>query len=308
MWSLLIFFNIVQLQLYCLFLQRIYDILCSMENFEVRINLPVINNTLTEILIALLSEFGFDGFIEEEKLLRAFIPKNIADENSISNFLNDLPIEENITFSIDTLENKNWNEEWEKNFFKPINVENKCLIRSSFHPTEANVPYEILIDPKMSFGTGHHSTTYLMIEALLKIDPSNKAVLDMGCGTGILAILTALKGAKDITAIDIDEWAYNNTIENIAINKVQHINALLGGAELLGNKQFDLIIANINRNILVEDMGKYAGVLNSGGTILFSGFYLSDLDIIKGEAAKWNLKYKTHKTKLDWTMATFTKA
>ncbi|MFC0878205.1 50S ribosomal protein L11 methyltransferase [Saccharicrinis sp. FJH2] len=279
-----------------------------MGNFDVKINIPVTNNTLTEILIALLSDYGFEGFIEEDTQLRAFISDNKATKNEIADVISDLPVEEKLSFEVSKLEEKNWNEEWEKNFFQPIRIGDKCLIRSSFHPVQRKAEYEILVDPKMSFGTGHHATTYLMIEELLETDLQNKVVLDMGCGTGILAILAAMRGSSDLTAIDIDEWAYNNTKENIAINNVDGIKVLLGGAEKLGNRQFDVIIANINRNILLEDMKYYSRVLKSGGKILFSGFYLSDLDIIKEEAEKNNLVYHHHHTKSDWTMAVFYKA
>ncbi|MFB6342395.1 50S ribosomal protein L11 methyltransferase [Saccharicrinis sp. FJH62] len=279
-----------------------------MGNFDVKINIPVTNNALTEILIALLSDYGFDGFIEEDRQLRAFISDDKATKNEITDVINALSVEEKLSFEISKLEEKNWNEEWEKNFFQPIRIGDKCLIRSSFHPVQGKAEYEILVDPKMSFGTGHHATTYLMIEELLETDLQNKVVLDMGCGTGILAILAAMRGSSDLTAIDIDEWAYNNTKENIAINNVDGIKVVLGGAEKLGNRQFDVIIANINRNILLEDMKYYSLVLKSGGKILFSGFYLSDLDIIKEEAEKNNLVYHHHHTKSDWTMAVFYKA
>jgi ribosomal protein L11 methyltransferase len=279
-----------------------------MGNFDVKINIPVTNITLTDVLIALLSDYGFDGFIEEDTLLRAFIPDSAITEEQIKKYLLHLPLEEKLSFEISKLEEKNWNEEWEKNFFQPIRIGDKCLIRSSFHPVQNKAEYEILVDPKMSFGTGHHATTYLMIEELLKTDLQNKVVLDMGCGTGILAILAAMRGSTDLTAIDIDEWAYNNTLENISINKVEGINVVLGGAEKLGAKIFDVIIANINRNILVKDMKYYALVLQPGGKILFSGFYLSDLPIIKEEAEKNKLMYDHHETKTDWTMAVFHKA
>ncbi|MFB6319354.1 50S ribosomal protein L11 methyltransferase [Saccharicrinis sp. FJH54] len=279
-----------------------------MGNFDVKINIPVTNNALTEVLIAFLSDYGFEGFIEEEKQLRAFIPDSAITETELNDYLNSLPVQEKLTYEISKLEEKNWNEEWEKNFFQPIRIGDKCLIRSSFHPVQSKTEYEILVDPKMSFGTGHHATTYLMIEELLETELQNKTVLDMGCGTGILAILAAMRGSKNITAIDIDEWAYNNTLENIAINKVHGIEVELGGAEKLGQKQFDVIIANINRNILVEDMKYYAPVLKAGGNILFSGFYFSDLSIIKVAAENNNLTYHHHKTRSDWTMAVFTKA
>lgn len=278
-----------------------------MGNFDVKINTSVLNNASTEVIIALLSDYGFDGFIEEKSELRAFIPQESHTKKDISDFLNTLPTEKHIDFDIRVLEDKNWNEEWEKNFFQPIRIGDQCIIRSSFHPGKENAAYEILVDPKMSFGTGHHATTYLMIEELLNTDFTDKTVLDMGCGTGILAILAAKKGSKNITAIDIDEWAFNNTIENIAINAVSGIDAIQGGAEKLGSKVYDIIIANINRNILLEDMKHYSSVLQSGGKILFSGFYFNDLNLIKEEAEKQNLTFSHHKTKSDWTLAVFHK-
>lgn len=278
-----------------------------MENYEVTIKLAESNVADAEIIMALLTAEGFDGFIEEKDNIRAYADKQILTEIDIDTIFASNPLLQPLSYTVSTLENKNWNEEWEKNFFKPIRVGNECLIRSSFHTNEEPARYEILIDPKMSFGTGHHSTTYLMISELLQSNVEGKTLLDMGCGTGILAILAAKMGCKNIEAIDIDEWAYNNTIENITINNVSGITVYKGGAELLNTQQFDLILANINRNILLDDMHKYATVLVVGGKIYFSGFYLSDLASIIAEASQHNLHYKHHRVMNEWTMAVFEK-
>ena len=279
-----------------------------MENFEVKITWESENKDISDILIALLSDFGFEGFIEEDNTLTAFIGREITTETDMNDFFATLPFFDVLDINIGIQEQKNWNEECEKNFFTPIKIGNRCLIRSSFHDAGEKVEYEILVDPKMSFGTGHHATTYLMVEALLDMDMKEKNVLDMGCGTGILAILAAKKACQSITAIDIDEWAYKNTLENITINKVDGIEVLLGGAELLSNQQFDVIIANINRNILLEDMHAYAQVLKPKGIILFSGFYSEDLPLITSEAAKYNMLPIDQSVKNNWTMARFEKA
>ncbi len=278
-----------------------------MENYEVTIKLNDSKQPDSEIIMAFLNAEGFDGFIEESDSIRAYIDKSCITEPEIDAVFSSSPLLQSLRYTIRTLENKNWNEEWEKNFFKTIRVGDKCLILSSFHLNEAPADYEILIDPKMSFGTGHHSTTHLMISELLDTEVQNKAMLDMGCGTGILAILAAKMGCQHIEAIDIDEWAYNNTLENIGINNVSGISVFKGGAELLTKQQFDLILANINRNILLDDMQKYAGVFIKGGMIYFSGFYLSDLASIIAEASQHNLQYKHHRVMNEWTMAVFEK-
>lgn len=231
-----------------------------------------------EILIAELGEVGFESFVETEKGISAYIQKKDWKEN----ILEEIYILKNPDFSISfqkkEIEQVNWNQEWEKNF-NPIVVENICSVRATFHP-KTNCPYEIVIDPKMSFGTGHHETTYMMLQHLLKTNLDNKKTLDMGCGTGILAIMAAYKGATQIDAIDIDPWCVENSQENIQRNNVAFINVLLGDAELLKNKKYDFIIANINRNILLNDLPIYVLAMNPNAEIVLSGFYKEDLEII----------------------------
>ncbi|MDT0677797.1 50S ribosomal protein L11 methyltransferase [Autumnicola musiva] len=257
----------------------------------------------SEILIAELGYLGFESFVENEDGVTAYIPVEEYEDGLLAN-VHILQSEEfEITFSQSEIEQINWNEEWEKNF-NPILVDDICSVRAPFHPKpEAN--FDIVIEPKMSFGTGHHATTHMMIKHILENDWKGKSVLDMGCGTGVLAILTALKGAARIDAIDIDNWCYINTLENIERNNCEHINVEEGGVELLQGKKYDAILANINRNILLEDMPGYADALNEGGEIYFSGFYTEDLMIIKNAAAELGLRYKSHLERNNWVAVKF---
>ncbi len=239
----------------------------------------------SEILIAQLGEKAFESFLETNFGVSAYVQKEKWEEN----ILEDIQILDSqdfkISFTIEEIEQVNWNEEWEKNF-EPINVDGKCHVRAPFHE-KTNAEYDIIIEPKMSFGTGHHETTHMMIQHLLDLNVENMKTLDMGCGTAILAILAEMKGAKPIDAIDIDNWCYLNSIENAERNNCKHITVYEGDASLLTNKKYDLIIANINRNILLNDMHAYVNCLNTNGIILFSGFYTEDIPFID-EACKKN--------------------
>ncbi len=254
-----------------------------------------------DILVAELSEIGFESFVETENGLEAYIQSNQFKLEAVKNLRIINNSEFTVAYSTKTIEDQNWNEAWEKSF-NPINVENRCYIRAKFHEKPTDIEFDIIIDPKMSFGTGHHETTYLMIKRLLALDVTNKKVLDMGCGTGVLAILAKMKNAKYIEAIDIDEWAYNNTIENIRNNNCKEIVVKQGGAELLKDNKFDVILANINRNILLKDMSKYAKSLSTNGDLLLSGFFNVDRNLLLEEAAKLGLKNSYTEEKKDWLM------
>lgn len=252
----------------------------------------------SEILIAELGELPFDSFIETDHGFSAFIQKDQWNEN----ILNDIYILENpefkISYTFEEIEQVNWNAEWEKNF-DPIDVDGLCHVRAPFHPkTEA--PYDIVIEPKMSFGTGHHETTHMMIQHLLEMEVTGLKTLDMGCGTAILAILAEMKGAQPIDAIDIDNWCYLNSIENAERNNCQHISVYEGDAALLKDKKYDLIIANINRNILLNDMQAYVNSLNTGGTILFSGFYEQDAPFIDASCTEKGLTFVKKINRNNW--------
>lgn len=257
----------------------------------------------SEILIAELGNVGFESFVETETGVNAYILKN--DWNS--NILDDIYIlnsnEFSIDYSFEEIEQVNWNEEWEKNF-DPIVVDDMCSVRAPFHD-KPNVEFDIVIEPKMSFGTGHHETTHLMIQHLLELNLKGKKTLDMGCGTGVLAILASMRGANPVEAIDIDNWCYLNTLENVERNKIANITVAEGDSTLLKNKEFDVVIANINRNILLSDISIYASTLGLGSSLLLSGFYVEDLALIKAECGKYDLKYVSHKVKNNWVAAHF---
>ena len=251
-----------------------------------------------EILIAELGALNFESFVNTENGLQAYI----QEEDFVAEEVEDLYLLENPDFSITmdvvTIEQQNWNAEWEKNF-EPIEVDGKCVVRASFHDKK-EVEFDIVIEPKMSFGTGHHETTHQMIAQLMNMDVSGKRVLDMGCGTGILAILACMKGANSITGIDIDEWAFENALENVRNNKCSQIIVKQGGAELLNNCSYDVILANINRNILLNDMEAYIKTMSRGGQIAFSGFYVSDISHIDTKARSLGLRLQRQSEKNNW--------
>jgi len=231
-----------------------------------------------EILIAELGEKPFESFIETDNGFVAYIQKDLWTKDILNDiYLLDSP-EFTISYTVEEIDQVNWNEEWEKNF-EPIDVDGQCHVRAPFHP-KTNATYDIVIEPKMSFGTGHHETTHMMIQHLLSMDVTGKHTLDMGCGTAILAILAEMKGAQPIDAIDIDNWCYLNSVENAERNNCQHISVYEGEASLLTGKHYDLIIANINRNILLNDMAQYVACLNPEGELLLSGFYTEDIPFI----------------------------
>ena len=251
-----------------------------------------------EILVAELGALNFESFVNTDDGLQAYVQEEDFDEQEVRA----LYILENPDFAfemeIKTIEQQNWNAAWEKSF-EPIEVEGRCVVRAPFHE-EKEVDFDIVIEPKMSFGTGHHETTHQMIAQLLNMDVSGKRVLDMGCGTGILAILACMKGASSITGIDIDEWAYENTLENVRKNKCSHIIVKQGGAELLKNCSYDVILANINRNILLNDMEAYTKTMKAGSQIAFSGFYTSDISHIDAKARSLGLRLLRQSEKNNW--------
>lgn len=256
-----------------------------------------------EILIAELGYAGFESFVETQEGATAYIQK----EEWNADILEDIQIlnseEFKITFEFNEIEQINWNKEWEKNF-SPIVVDDICAVRAPFHDT-FDTQYDIIIEPKMSFGTGHHETTHMMIQHILKNDFKGKSVLDMGCGTGVLAILAEMKGATSLDAVDYDNWCYLNSIENVERNNCQHITVIEGDASALQGKTYDVIIANINRNILLQDMKTYVSCLNEGGVMFLSGFYNDDIPIIQKECEKYLLKFSEKLERNNWVSLKF---
>ena len=243
----------------------------------------------TEILIAQLGFVGFESFVENDHGVIAYIQKPDWNESILEDVFILNSEEFSIQYNHKEVAQTNWNAEWEKNF-DPIQVDDLVSIRAPFHENP-NLKYDIVIEPKMSFGTGHHETTHMMVQHLIDLDLQNKKVLDMGCGTGILAIFAEMKGAQPLDAIDIDHWCYENSIENAERNGCKHISVYEGDAALLEGKEYDVIIANINRNILLNDMRTYTNCLHDNGTLLLSGFYQEDIPLIDEEVTQHGLKF-----------------
>ena len=259
-----------------------------------------------EILVAELGNIGYESFTETPECLEAYI---IASGFSEDALLHLSPFDSpnfKVSFTYETIPDQNWNEVWEKNYFKPLVIANRCVIRAPFHTDYPTAEYEIIIEPGMAFGTGNHETTSLMISEILGQNLFGKTVLDMGCGTGILSILAAKKGAEKIIGIDINQWAINSSVENGAINKVSNLEIIQGGAEAIPANKFDFIYANIQRNILLNDMHLYSKALKKDGELIMSGFYLDDLGAIKARAGELGMQFVRFSEIDKWVAAAFT--
>ena len=265
---------------------------------------------VNDVLSAVLGEVGFESFVEQEGGIAAYIQTALYDEETLKSALDSFPLADTtLTYTYKEAEDKDWNEEWEKNFFQPIVIGNRCVIHhSTFHHDVPQTEYDIIINPQMAFGTGHHETTSLIIGELLEADLQGKALLDMGCGTSILAILARMRGAAPCAAIDIDEWCVRNSLENIELNHVDSISVFQGDASILPDKgPFDVVIANINRNILLNDMKHYVARMNPGARLFMSGFYTDDIPAIREEAERNGLRFVHHKEKNRWAAVQFEK-
>lgn len=273
-----------------------------MKYIQLSFSLHPNNETVTDVLSFQLGEIGYESFITTNRGLEAYIPEKNFSKEKLEQVTQHLLIEAQVTYTLKTLADENWNKEWEKNYFAPLLVAEICLVRSSFHEVAHSYPYEIIIDPKMAFGTGHHQTTSLMLEEILQLNLAHHSVLDMGCGTAVLAILASKMGAAPIVAIDNDEWAYENAKENTALNNITNVEVKLGDATTIGDDTFNFIFANINRNILLQDIPIYANALEKGGALLMSGFYLEDIPVLKLECKKNGLTFRKLEQKDNWAM------
>jgi ribosomal protein L11 methyltransferase len=280
-----------------------------MEYLEFKIKVTPENQIVNDVLASELADLGFESFTSTENEMQAYVPIDKYDEAATETLLSGKFFESTLKYEIQRIPDQNWNETWEKNYFQPIVIGDKCVIHSSFHTNIPQVAYDIVIDPKMAFGTGHHETTSLMLTELLELDVTGKVFLDMGCGTAVLAILASMKGAATNYGIDIDEWAVNNAIENTQLNNTRDIVILTGDSSLLADKagipDFDIIFANINRNILLQDMSTYVSRMRLGASLFMSGFYESDLHAIRENAESLGLTYCHHHTKNNWVAVCF---
>lgn len=265
-----------------------------------RVDADPCNETITDLVAAALGEVGFESFSPDETGVTAYIQDHLYNKEEVQNALSDFPIATKFTISEEKVEGQDWNEEWEKHYFQPIIVDDLCVVHSSFHKDVPEAKYDIVIDPKMAFGTGHHATTCNMMRSIIESDMEGKSVIDMGTGTGILAILCKMKGADKVTGIEIDPFAWENAVENAGLNNTG-INLLCGDAgKLNGLEPADYFLANINRNVITADIEAYSKALKPGGTMFLSGFYRSDIPIVVDAATPYGLQFISFKEENEW--------
>jgi len=275
-----------------------------MDYIEVEIQYP--GSTDPDILVALLADLDFESFSESEGALQGYIREELYRQAEVEECLRRMKEDYGVRYALRKIPSQNWNRVWES-AYEPVVVAGKCRVRAPFHEPDPGMDYEIVIEPKMSFGTAHHETTSLMLEMLMEEDPAGMKILDMGCGTGVLSILAHLMGASEVAAVDNDEWAYENALENVARNNAATVTVIRGDAGSIPRAEYDMVIANINRNVLISDMASYAAVLKPGGILLMSGFYEDDLGLIREAAGKQSVRYVNHKSANRWVGARFVK-
>ena len=258
-----------------------------------------------EILVAVLSDLAFESFDETEDQVLGYVPGESFNYVEMNKITSTLPF--SVRTENEMIPDQNWNEVWEKNYFKPLLIGGRCLVRAPFHTEYEPAEFELVIEPKMAFGTGNHETTTLMAEQILNMELTGKTVLDMGCGTGILGMLASLKGARSITAIDIDTWSFESTVENARLNNISNLEAKLGDASLLGSETYEVIFANIHKNVIISDLPAYEKVLQSGGKLYLSGFYTHDMPDVKERAESLGLLETGFHEKNNWVVFAFRK-
>lgn len=264
-----------------------------------------------DLLASMLGEVGFESFEETSRGIIGYCPAPAFDEAAMKQIVAELPIADAsmIAYRIETIADQNWNAVWEQNGYEPIEITSECIIHASNKEISQDYKYDIIINPVQSFGSGYHETTRMILTYLLEMDITDKAVLDMGCGTGVLGILACLRGAGSLVSIDIDEWSWRNAIENIEANDIEGAEVVLGDASQLTDYPtcFDIVLANINRNILLADLEAYVSTMTPDSYIIMSGFYLDDLAMIQSKAESLGLRYIDHRTDNDWTAVRFQK-
>lgn len=259
----------------------------------------------TDLLVHCLGDIGFDSFEETTQGIIGYSPALQFDEKAMNTAIEELPIKLNYNYRIAQIPDQNWNSTWEEHSFEPIEIEERCVIHNSQKYPSETFEYDIIINPRQAFGSGYHETTRLIIKRLLNMNLTNKCVLDMGCGTAVLSILSSMLGANSITAIDIDHWSQENAQENIQLNNLSNITVLLGSIELLGQQKFDIILANINRNILLEHLPTYSKVLNPKGSLIVSGFYKQDIPVLCAKAQSVQLSLNNVSEDRNWVSCSF---
>ncbi len=276
---------------------------------EVRFDMTPCSEDATDLLAAFLADEGYESFVPDENGLTAYVPASAWSQDAVNNVILNFPMDTNIRVKEELVEGRDWNAEWEKNYFQPIVVGDKCVIHSTFHHDIPRVAYDIIIDPKMAFGTGHHVTTAQVIESILAIDMRGRTVIDMGTGTAILSILAAMRGATSVTAIEIDGFAYANAIENVDINGVSDVVTLINGdaSALAEVEPADIFLANINRNVILGDIEAYASHLRNSGIMILSGFYEDDVPMIEAAARPLGLVIEAIRSRNKWTVLTLCK-
>ena len=282
-----------------------------MDYIKVTFRTEDVEEWANDLLASMLGEIGFECFEETSRGIVGYCPAPAFDEDAMKQTVAELPIDDTslIAYRIETIADQNWNAVWEQNGYEPIEVSSECIIHGSNKEILQDYKYDIIINPVQSFGSGYHETTRMILTYLLDMDIDDKAVLDMGCGTGVLGILACLRGAGSLVAIDIDEWSWRNAIENIEANDIEGAEVIHGDASQLAEfpNCFDIVLANINRNILLNDMEAYIGAMTNSAQLIMSGFYLEDLDMIRSKAESLGLHYLDHRTDNDWTAVRFTK-
>lgn len=280
-----------------------------MKYYEVIFETSPNTEIVKDVLSGVVADIGFESFVYNDNGMTAYIQQKTFSKEALDAVIADFPLENTtIRYEVKESEDKDWNKVWEDNFFTPIVIGDRCVIHSTFHKDVPSAEYDIVINPQMAFGTGHHETTSLILEELLNADLTGKSVLDMGCGTSILAILASMRGASKLLAVDIDNWCVENSKDNLALNHITNVEVKEGDASILKDRgPFDVVIANINRNILTADMHAYVERMNPGAVIYMSGFYVDDIPVIRAEAERNGLEFVHHNEKNRWADVMFRK-